>query len=63
MPTPAELSLAQGFLPLGLAQNVRLKRDVAEGERLKWSDVDYDPNDTAVRVRREMEAAFSRPNA
>jgi predicted homoserine dehydrogenase-like protein len=60
--TPAELSLAQGFLPLGLAQNVKLKRDVREGERLKWSDVDYDPNDTAVRVRREMEAAFARPN-
>ena len=60
--TPAELSLAQGFLPLGLAQNVKLKRDVREGGRLKWSDVEFDPNDTAVRVRREMEAAFARPN-
>ena len=60
--TPAEVSLAQGYLPLGLAQNVKLKRDVREGERLKWSDVEYDPNDTAVRVRREMEAAFARPN-
>ena len=60
--TPAEVSLAQGHLPLGLAQNVKLKRDVREGERLKWSDVEYDPNDTAVRVRREMEAAFARPN-
>ena len=61
--TPADVSLAQGYFPLGLAQNVRLKRDVKEGERLKWSDVEYDPNDTAVRVRREMEAAFARPNA
>ena len=61
--TAAELSLAQGFLPLGLAQNVKLKRGVREGERLKWSDVEYDPNDTAVRVRREMEAAFARPNS
>jgi predicted homoserine dehydrogenase-like protein len=60
--TPAELSLARGLLPLGLAQNVTLKRDVGEGECLKWSDVDYDPNDTAVRVRREMEAAFVRLN-
>jgi predicted homoserine dehydrogenase-like protein len=60
--TPADLSLKQGYLPLGLAQNVKLKRDVREGERLKWSDVEYDPNDTAVRVRREMEAAFARPN-
>ncbi|AMN39611.1 NAD(P)H-dependent oxidoreductase [Rhodoplanes sp. Z2-YC6860] len=60
--TPAELSLARGLLPLGLAQNVRLKRDVREGECLKWSDVDCNPNDTAVRIRREMEAAFARPN-
>jgi predicted homoserine dehydrogenase-like protein len=60
--TPAERSLEQGYLPLGLAQNVRLKRDVKEGERLKWSDVEYNPQDTAVRVRREMEAAFGRRN-
>src|SRR6185436_1612910 len=60
--TPAERSLAEGYLPLGLAQNVKLKRDLKEGERLKWSDVDYDPADLAVRVRREMEAAFARPN-
>jgi predicted homoserine dehydrogenase-like protein len=61
--TPAGVSLVQGYLPLGLAQNVRLKRGVKEGERLKWSDVEYDPNDAAVRVRREMEAAFAKPNA
>ena len=59
--TPAALSLAAGYFPLGLAQNVKLKRDIAEGERLTWSDVDCDPNDAAVRVRREMEAAFARP--
>ena len=60
--TPAELSLDQGYFPLGLAQNVALKRDIKEGERLKWSDVDYDPKDFAVQVRREMEAAFGRRN-
>ena len=60
--TPAEHSLDQGCFPLGLAQNVRLRRNIAEGERLTWSDVDYDPNDLAVRVRREMEAAFGRRN-
>lgn len=59
---PAERSLEQGYLPLGLAQNVKLTRDVKEGECLKWSDVAYDPNDLAVKVRREMEAAFGRPN-
>src|SRR5438034_5716013 len=58
----AERSLAEGFLPLGLTQGVRLKRDIAEGECLRWSDVDYDKNALAVKVRREMEAAFGRPN-
>jgi predicted homoserine dehydrogenase-like protein len=61
--TPATASLAAGYFPLGLAQNVKLKRDLGEGERLKWSDVEFDPNDHAVRIRREMEAAFARPNA
>jgi predicted homoserine dehydrogenase-like protein len=60
--TPAARSLAEGYLPLGLAQNVALKRDIGEGERLKWSDVIFDPNDLAVRTRREMEAAFAKPN-
>ena len=59
---PAERSLALGLLPLGLAADVALKRDVAEGECLRWSDVAYDENDPAVKVRREMEAAFGRPN-
>ena len=34
--TPAERSLAEGFLPLGLAANVKLKRDIAAGEPLRW---------------------------
>jgi predicted homoserine dehydrogenase-like protein len=50
--------LQQGYLPLGLAHQVKLKNDIAEGQRLKWSDVEYDPNNTAVRVRREMEDTF-----
>jgi predicted homoserine dehydrogenase-like protein len=59
---PAARSLAEGLLPLGLAHDVRLKRDLAEGQVLRWSDVAYDENDLAVKVRREMEAAFVRPN-
>jgi predicted homoserine dehydrogenase-like protein len=60
--TPAEISLERELLPLGLAHNVRLKNDIPEGGALRWSDVVYDPNDNAVKVRREMEAAFSRRN-
>ena len=61
--SPAQASLDAGLLPLGLAHQVRLKRDIAEGATLRWSDVEYDASDLAVRVRREMEAAFGRPNA
>ena len=60
--TPADRSLDEGLLPLGLAHNVKLKRDIAEGAAVKWSDVEYDANDTAVKTRREMEAAFGRRN-
>jgi len=59
---PAQASLDAGYLPLGLAHQVRLKRDLAEGAVLRWSDVDYDAADLAVKVRREMEAAFGRRN-
>jgi predicted homoserine dehydrogenase-like protein len=59
--TPSELSLKEGYLPLGLAHNVKLKNPVKAGERVRWSDVDYDPNDIAVRVRKEMEATFPHP--
>ncbi len=41
---------------------MKLKRDIAEGERLRWDDVEIDPNDTAVKIRREMEAVFGNSN-
>jgi len=56
--TPADASLGGELLPLGLAHNVKLERDIAQGAALKWSDVAFDPGDTAVKVRREMEAVF-----
>jgi predicted homoserine dehydrogenase-like protein len=59
---PADVSLMEGYLPLGLAHGVKLKDDIAGGQPLKWSDVAYDPNAHAVKVRREMEAMFGRPN-
>ena len=59
---PAADSLASGGLPLGLASGVPLTRDIAEGELLSWSDATIDDADPAVRIRREMEAAFGRAN-
>ncbi len=56
---PAKASLTKGFLPIGLASGVRLKRDITEGEIVTWADVDMDANDDAVLFRREMERTFA----
>lgn len=54
---PAEDSLAQGCLPLGLAHNVKLLRPIRAGQPIRWNDVAVDANLPAVRLRREMEQA------
>jgi predicted homoserine dehydrogenase-like protein len=56
---PAADSLNLGCLPLGLAHGWKVLRPVAPGQPVKWSDVAFDANATAVRVRREMEAAMA----
>jgi predicted homoserine dehydrogenase-like protein len=61
--TPADVSLERGYLPLGLAHNVKLKGDIAEGQVVRWADVEIDATSDAVKVRRQMEAMFARPNA
>jgi predicted homoserine dehydrogenase-like protein len=59
---PAERSLDEGALPIGLAHKVRLKRAIANGAVLRWTDVDM-PDSEAVRVRREMERRHMPPRA
>ncbi len=56
---PAADSLAHNCLPLGLAADVRLTRDVQAGAQVTWADVEIDEGDLAVRTRREMEAMFA----
>jgi predicted homoserine dehydrogenase-like protein len=56
---PAADSLAQGALPLGLAHGWKVLRPVAAGQPVRWSDVAFDANSTAVRVRREMESLLN----
>lgn len=56
---PAEASLGEGGLPIGLAHGVRLKNPVACDQPVRWSDVEIDADSQAVRVRREMEAMFA----
>ena len=56
---PAERSLAEGALPIGLAHKVPLLRDIAVGEVVHWADVAV-PETDAVRARRAMEQRFGR---
>jgi predicted homoserine dehydrogenase-like protein len=55
---PAQDSLAQGCLPLGLAHGWKVLKPVAAGQPVRWSDVAVDANVSAVRLRREMEREF-----
>jgi predicted homoserine dehydrogenase-like protein len=55
---PAERSLGEGALPIGLAHHVPLLHNIASGEIVRWADVTL-PDSEAVRVRREMEGRFA----
>jgi predicted homoserine dehydrogenase-like protein len=55
---PAERSLAEGALPIGLAHHVKLVRDVAKGAIVRWSDVAV-PKSEAAETRRAMERQFA----
>jgi predicted homoserine dehydrogenase-like protein len=59
---PAETSLAQGALPIGLAHRVALVRDIAAGAMLRWADVAV-PESPALAARQEMERRFAQPAA
>jgi predicted homoserine dehydrogenase-like protein len=56
---PAAESLRIGGLPIGLANRLKLRRDVAAGTSVTWSDVVLDEADETYRYRREMETAFA----
>jgi predicted homoserine dehydrogenase-like protein len=56
--TPASTSLAKGYLPLGLAHNVRLIRSVGKDSCITWADVAIDETLPAVRIRKEQEALY-----
>jgi len=55
---PSDKSLAKGHLPLGLAHDLKLTRNVPQDGSLTWKDVDIDTTLNAYRLRREMEALF-----
>ncbi len=51
-------SVSAGAVPLGLAHGWKLTRPVAAGSPVRWRDIAIDESTRAVRLRREMEAAF-----
>ena len=55
---PAQTSARMGGLPLGLAHQVKLVRDVKKGQSLCWDDVAMDTSLPAYKVRKEMETLF-----
>jgi predicted homoserine dehydrogenase-like protein len=58
---PAATSARMGGLPLGLAHDVKVVRDVRKGQSLCWDDAAIDVSTPAYRVRREMESLFAPP--
>ncbi len=52
---PARTSLDRSALPIGLAKDIRLTRNVAAGEIVRMSDVALDETSQAVAMRREAE--------
>ena len=56
---PAQASLSVRALPIGLAHRVKLRADVAHGAVVRWSDVETNAADDAVKTRRAMEATFA----
>jgi predicted homoserine dehydrogenase-like protein len=57
---PAQTSLRAAALPIGLAHRVKLKNDIAHGGLVRWSDVEIDATNDAVKTRKAMEAAIAR---
>jgi predicted homoserine dehydrogenase-like protein len=55
---PAADSLVLNTLPLGLAADVRMRRNIDTGVILTFDDVEVDNADDLVRARREMEKHF-----
>jgi len=53
---PPKVSVAEGYLPLGLAHGCRLVNPVADGEPVRWHDVAIAKESEAHRLRRELEA-------
>ncbi|WP_409048167.1 NAD(P)H-dependent oxidoreductase [Microbacterium sp. HA-8] len=55
---PAERSLSQRALPLGLAHGAKMIRDVAKDQTVTWDDVEVNETLSAVQLRQALETEF-----
>ena len=56
---PAKVSICKQYLPIGLAQDIALKRPVQVGTVITWDDVKFDVTDEVIAFRKSMERLFS----
>jgi predicted homoserine dehydrogenase-like protein len=52
---PADISIARGYLPLGLAHKAKLIRPVKAGGSVTYTDVELDTTTAAYRLRKDIE--------
>ncbi len=57
---PGQASLEAGYLPLGLAHEVKLKNTIADSAPIRFQDVDVDTTTTAYKLRKWMEEQVQR---
>ena len=56
---PAEKSLKLNALPIGLANKLKLKNDIVEGNIITWHDVEFNINDETISYRKKMESQIN----
>ena len=57
---PAAMSVANRYLPLGLANNVKLVRPVKKDQPIKLDDVEIETTSTAYKLREKTLAMLAR---
>jgi predicted homoserine dehydrogenase-like protein len=55
----ADVARQENLLPLGLAQGAVLRRDVEQGQFLRYDDVDLDESQAVVQLRRLQDQMLS----
>ena len=59
---PAKISVARNYLPLGLANNIKLVRPVRKDQPLSYDDVEIDTISSAFKMREETVSMLNEDN-